>query len=146
MNWGTKIILSFVAFIGLIFTLAYISMGQDINLVADDYYAQELAYEDQIQRIKNTQALSERPTVVIDKTAQKAYLVFPETLKDRVDEGQLQLYRPSNAAFDKTVSIGLNEDGSQTIDVSSLVRGLWKAKITWSYRNTEYYQEVSLVF
>ena len=146
MNWGTKIVISFIAFIGVIFTLAYISMGQDINLVADDYYAQELAYEDQIQRIKNTQGLSERPTLVVDKKAKQAHLVFPEGLKEKIDEGEVQLYRPSNAAFDKKVTIALNEDGVQTIDVSSLVRGLWKAKITWEYRNTEYYQEVSLVF
>ncbi len=146
MNWGTKIVFAFAGFIAVIFTLAYISMGQDVNLVADDYYAQELEYEDQIQRIKNTQSLEQRPTLVIDKKAQKAHLVFPEGLKSKIDEGQVQLYRPSNSAFDKTVSIALDEEGLQTIDVSSLVKGLWKAKITWAYRNTEYYQEVSLVF
>ena len=146
MNWGTKIIFAFVGFIAVIFTLAYISMGQDINLVSDDYYAQELAYEDQIQRIKNTQSLDQKPTLVIDKKAYKAHLVFPENLKDKVDEGQVVFYRPSNGAFDKTFSISLNEDGLQSFDVSSYVKGLWKAKITWEYRNTEYYQEVNLVF
>ena len=59
MNWGVKIVISFVFFIGLLFGLVYISMNQDISLVSENYYEQELAYEDQIQRIKNTNNLEE---------------------------------------------------------------------------------------
>ena len=146
MNWGTKIILAFAGFIAVIFTLAYISMGQDVNLVSKDYYVQELAYEEQIQRIRNTQSLEQKPTLVVDRKTDKAHLVFPESLKDKLDEGQVLFYRPSNGAFDKTFSISLNEDGLQSFDVSGYVKGLWKAKISWAYRNTEYYYEVNLVF
>jgi len=146
MNWGTKIIFAFVAFIGVIFTLAYISMGQDINLVAEDYYADELAYEDQIQRIKNTQSLTEKPELVIDKKALKAHLVFPESLREKIDEGELVFYRPSNGAFDKSFAISLDKDGLQSFDISSYVKGRWKAKINWEYRNTEYYKEINLIF
>ena len=89
MNWGTKIILAFAGFIAVIFTLAYISMGQDVNLVSKDYYVQELAYEEQIQRIRNTQSLEQKPTLVIDRKTYKAHLVFPASLKDKLDEGQV---------------------------------------------------------
>lgn len=146
MNWGVKIILSFVVFIGVIFTLAYISMNQDISLVSENYYEQELAYEDQIQRIKNTQSLSERPQVVVNREAAKVQLVFPESLRASIDEGKLHFFRPSNAALDKDFTISLDQDGKQSFEVKDFSQGLWKAQITWKYRNKEYYQEVNLVF
>ena len=146
MNWGAKIILSFVCFFGVIFTLAYISMNQDLNLVADNYYEQELAYEDQIERIKNTQGLAERPDIVGDKKEQKARLVFPENLKEKVAEGKIHFFRPSNAALDKEFTIALDQDGNQSFDISSFPAGLWKAKVSWEWKNREYYEEVTLIF
>ena len=146
MNWGAKIILSFVCFFGVIFTLAYISMNQDLNLVADNYYEQELAYEDRIERIKNTQGLVERPDIVVDKKEQKARLVFPENLKEKVAEGKIHFFRPSNAALDKEFTIALDQDGNQSFDISSFPAGLWKAKVSWEWKNREYYEEVTLIF
>ena len=146
MNWGTKIILSFVCFFGVIFTLAYISMNQDLNLVADNYYEQELAYEDQIERIKNTQGLTQRPEVVVNKREREARLVFPENLKEKVADGKIHFFRPSNSALDKEFTITLDEDGNQVFDISSFPAGLWKAKVSWEWKNREYYEEVTLVF
>lgn len=145
MNWGKGIILAFVVFFGVIFTMAYISMQQDISLVADNYYEQELAYEDQIERIKNTDGLLEKPSVSVDKAQWQASLTFPASLKSSVYEGSIQFFRPSNAAFDKTYDIRLDQEGLQSFDVSGFQRGLWKVKISWKSKNREYYKEATLI-
>ncbi len=145
MNWGKGIILAFVGFFGVIFTLAYISMQQDISLVADNYYEQELAYEDQIERIKNTDGLLEKPGISVDKQQGQAKLQFPEGLKSSVYEGSIQFFRPSSAALDQTFDIRLDEAGLQTFDISRFPRGLWKVKISWKSKNREYYNEATMV-
>ena len=67
MNWGTKIVFSFIAFAGLIITMVVISMRQDVSLVAKDYYVQEIAYQDQIDKIQNQKALESEPTIKLSQ-------------------------------------------------------------------------------
>lgn len=145
MNWGKGIVLAFVGFFGVIFTLAYISMQQDISLVADNYYEKELAYEDQMDRIKNTDGLMEKPAVSLDKKQGQAKLQFPEALKTSIYEGSIQFFRPSNAALDQTFDIRLDEEGLQTFDISRFPKGLWKVKISWKSKNREYYNESTMI-
>ncbi len=145
MNWGKGIILAFIGFFGVIFTLAYISMQQDISLVADNYYEQELAYEDQIERIKNTDGLTKKPAISVDKKQGQAKLKFPSELKGSVYEGSIQFFRPSSAALDQTFDILLDEEGFQTFDISRFPRGLWKVKISWKSKNREYYNEATMI-
>lgn len=145
MNWGTRIVLAFVGFFGVIFTLAYISMSQDISLVADNYYEQELAYEDQMVRLKNTGGLTEKPGVTLQKDKGIAQLSFPEALKADVYEGNIRFFRPSNAAFDRSFDIRLDKEGKQDFDITRLSKGLWKIKIYWKAKNREYYTESTLI-
>jgi nitrogen fixation protein FixH len=145
MNWGTRIVLAFVGFFGVIFTLAYISMSQDISLVADNYYEQELTYEDQIVRLKNTDGLIEKPSVTLTKNKGIAQLNFPEALKGDIYEGSIRFFRPSNAAFDRSFDIRLDEEGKQDFDIRRMSKGLWRIKIFWKAKNREYYTESTLI-
>ena len=52
-NWGTKIALSFVGFCGLMIFMTVKSFNTDFHLVTEDYYAEELQYQDHIDRVKN---------------------------------------------------------------------------------------------
>lgn len=145
MNWGTGVITAFILFFGVIFTMSYISMQQDISLVADNYYEQELAYEDQMERIKNTGGLTEKPSITVDKGELQALLTFPENIKSTVYEGSIQFFRPSNARLDQTFTIQLNDEGVQTFDISEFSKGLWKVKISWKAKNREFYNESTLI-
>ena len=80
MNWGTKITLSFIAFVGIIITMVVISMRQDISLVAKDYYVQEIAYQDQIDRIRNNHDLGEFKTEVTARRT-RSCLMHPARTK-----------------------------------------------------------------
>ena len=145
MNWGTRIIIAFVAFFGVIFSLAYICMQQDISLVADNYYEQELAYEDQMERIKNTNGLAEKPDVNLDRKERQVHLTFPENIRDHIYEGSVYFFRPSNARLDQTFTIQLDETGLQTFDLSKFPKGLWRVKVSWKSKNQEFYDESDLV-
>ena len=94
MNWGVKITLSFIAFVLIMITMVMISMRQDVNLVADDYYKQEIAYESQIERIKNTNNLASPPEISFNRGTNRIYVSFSSKLADRIRSGEVLLYRP----------------------------------------------------
>jgi len=147
MNWGYKIILSFIAYAAIIFTMVFISINQDINLVADDYYKQEIAYEDQITRMKNSQSLENLPQIKIDRELAQVSVNFPVDLTRSVEEGSIHLFRPSDAAQDFVVGLSLNNDGYQYISLVNKSRGLWKVKLSWTGGGgKEYYNEKVLIY
>ncbi len=58
MNFGSKITVLYLSFVGLILTLVFMCFGQKVELVSKDYYAQELKFQDKIDAINNEKGLS----------------------------------------------------------------------------------------
>jgi nitrogen fixation protein FixH len=145
MSWGTKIIIAFVCFIGVLFTLVYISMNQNISLVAENYYEEELAYEDQIQRIKNSNALAQQIEFKLDRKAYEASFVYPSEIKGIFQKGTIQFFRASDARLDKEFVMTPRTEGGQKIDMTGFRTGLWSIKMKWESKDKEYYKELSLV-
>jgi len=139
MNWGKRIVIVFVLFIGLIATLVTISMRQDVSLVAKDYYVQEIAYQDQIERIQNKNDMNIQP-----RLEQKDGLIVL-TIKDLDLQGEIHFFRPSNAKLDKKYTLKLNESGEQLFSATDFEKGLWRVKINWNNKGKEYYSEHSVV-
>ena len=144
MNWGKSIIIAFACFAGVIASLVTISMKQDVNLVADDYYKQELAYQDQIDRKDNYNKLEDKPVVLLDASGNFIDVQFPPELIKRWNSGQIHMFRPSTSKWDKKYEIALDQSGKQRIDITALPGGVWKAKINWKSDNEEYYTEMIL--
>jgi nitrogen fixation protein FixH len=143
MNWGHKITISFILFAALVITMVIISMQQNVNLVAPNYYEEELAYQDQIDRIKNYEALSLKPS--INKKGTQFQLSFPTELAGEVKNGEIHFFRPSDAALDKKIILKLDTNNMQRISTASFRKGLWKVKLRWQSEKKEYYSESSLI-
>ncbi len=145
MNWGFRIVMAFVFFVGVLVAMVYISVNQDVSLVAENYYEEELAYEDQIQRIKNSNALVEQIEFKLNRQTWLAEFEYPDELKADFVEGKIHLFRPSNAKLDKEYIMLLGKEGVQKIDLKTFSAGLWKVKINWKSKEKEYYKELNLV-
>ena len=63
MNWGWKITLVYSLFVVGILTLVFKARSEKVDLVATDYYAQELAFGKRIEAQRNAGELSERPVI-----------------------------------------------------------------------------------
>ena len=59
MNWGNKIILAFTLFVIFLGVLVYRSVNNNVQLVAPDYYEQELTYQHEIDKLKNEKELKQ---------------------------------------------------------------------------------------
>jgi hypothetical protein len=137
MNWGKWIVVSFILFAMFIGTLVFVCVREDISLVATDYYKQELDYQKQIERDKNTLALSVKPDIsVINSSVQIAYKEL-----NSLQQGELKLFRPSNAASDLTFEIKTTSDTVLVFDLHDREKGMYKAQFKWSMNGQEYYLE-----
>jgi nitrogen fixation protein FixH len=146
MNWGKGIFITFVVFaLGLVVMLV-ITLRQDLGLVASDYYKQELAYQDQMERIKNFNSLVNKPEIKQEIELNKVVLTFPSELLDQIHEGEVQFFRPSNSEFDIIYKLIFDEQGRQYFDLDNFEKGMWRVKINWRTQDKEFYRESILVF
>ena len=137
MNWGKWIALSFVLFALFIGTLVVVCVREDISLVSKDYYQEELAFQQQIDREKNVRGLAGKPELqILDQTV---IIHFNQILA--IDSGTLILFRPSNKRFDKNFTLDATMGDLQYFNVSTLPHGMYKAKLRWSMQGKEYYIE-----
>jgi len=138
INWGTAIVIAFVAFISFIMYFV-ISMSTnkkfDHDLVTEDYYQQELKYQDDINKVENAKKLNQN--IEFKKTEEGIILSFPKDLNINNIKGKVFLYRPSNKQLDFEMPISLSNHNLLIPD-NSLLDGRWNIKIDWSYNADEF--------
>lgn len=144
MNWGKWIIVAFVLFVAFMGILVYRSLNQEFHLVAEDYYEQEIAYQERIDEMENALELDELPAVEYQRSNGIAVLRFPESILSDPIKGKINFYRPSDATLDVVIEIDLDENGVQYIDLKPLKAGNWKVGLAWTSSDTDYYHEIRL--
>lgn len=137
MNWGHGLTLSFIGFAGFIIFMAVKSFDQNIDLVTEDYYREELNYQERINQIQQTKAQGMEAKVVL--TDGLLELTFPNA----PDKGEAHLYRPSDSQFDKRFQLSPAE--TMAFDRSDLLKGYYILKISWEARGQTFYQEKGIV-
>lgn len=138
-NWGTGIAIAMVLMIIGMSTLVYIATRQDYFLVEKDYYQKGIHYQAQIERIRNTNSLRDKPSISLEgKTLQ---VQLTPWFAGKTIEGQILLYSPVNENFDK--SSDLNPDSSlrQLIPLDDLKPGRYLVKLEWTANETPFYME-----
>lgn len=141
MNWGKGIALVLILFIlGLAF-LVYKTTEVTSEMVTDNYYEKELAYEEVIEGKRNLQKLSEEIQVKID--AEKVSIQFPKELIQENIKGNILFYRPSDPKKDRTTAIAL-KDYVQNIDIQNFITGNYQVQITFEVDGNKYYFEKNI--
>lgn len=144
-RWGVGIFVLYGVFVVAVVAMVLFVSLQEIQLVAPDYYREELAYQQQIERIKRTQVLTSAVSFDYNRAAGLITVAFPPEVERSRLGGEIALIRPSDADLDRVVSILPDSTGRQTIDVSGMVKGLWRLKAVWKIDGDEYYNEDMVV-
>ena len=138
INWGTGIVIAFVGFIGFImYFIITMSVNDkyDHDLVTEDYYGEELQYQNDIDKLKNSNELE--TNISSKKTAEGLQINFPEDLDYKKITGKMFLYRPSNKQLDFETAISLSKPYLLIPD-KRLVDGRWNIKVDWKYQDKSY--------
>jgi hypothetical protein len=144
-GWPVAIAGYFFVFICAMTAWIVYASQQQVDLVSKDYYADEIRFQTQINRINNTSKLSGKASVNYNAKEQTVKLQLPAGEWAEKPEGHIQFYRPSNAAWDVEKKLEVNEEGKQLVSVSKLEPGFWKVRVYWKIGGNEFYHDQPLM-
>lgn len=135
-NWGTGIALTFIIFCALIIAAVARSFQENVDLVTEEYYKEELVYQKHIDREKNAQ---EAKNLIEVNTSGKSLSI--NFLGEGHLSGEVHFYRPDNPGLDQTFAIDKRE---MIFDKAKLIAGKYKVKISWTDSGKDFYREETI--
>ncbi len=138
LNWGWSIFIAigmFMSFILYFVIKVQTNSSYDNELVIEDYYKQEIGFQQEINKQQNAQNLQEK--VQINTTPKGIEVVFPKVFEATKIKGKMSLYRPSNLKLDFEKSFSLSTS-NLLIPTSELVSGRWDITLDWTYEGKSY--------
>ncbi len=142
MNWGHKITIVIVLFLIGMLGMVYIASIQNNEMIDDHYYQKELEYQDIIDASQNLVNLTSDN--LVSQTMSEVVITLPAGTFEKLEKGNIELLRIDSKS--KDVQLPLKENGwnVRTISKSTLIKGMYKARIRWTSAGKEYYKEESV--
>lgn len=139
-NWGTKIAIFYSLFISFTLFMVYSSFNQNYDLVTEDYYAQEIKYQQTIDSKNRANDLSNALQVsIIDK---QLVVHFPQ--KEQAITGSIMVFRPSDQRKDFKETLSVSE-GKHSIPLQKFSKGKYLLKVNWESKQTQFYTEQTII-
>lgn len=142
MNWGNKLLATFIVFAGGMGFLVYRSVTTQFELVEKDYYKQELRYQQKIDGAREVSNLS--GTILLTQNEKGIHLQLPVEMKNRNLTGEVWFYCAYNEKKDKKFSLQTNTEAVQSFGLQEVEPGQYTVKINWKDGQTSYYSEKNL--
>ncbi len=143
--WPVTIIVFFSVAICAAVSVVIFCMRQKVDLVAADYYDQEVRYQDQLDRINHASSLQAPAKVEYNTATRRITVSLPAEHLNQSLKGWIQLYRPAASGLDQKLALDVDATGAQIIDAKSLNDGLWHVRVSWKQNGTDYYFDQKLV-
>lgn len=138
INWGAGIAILYAGFVAMILLLVGMSASQKIDLVTDQYYEEELRFQDKINKTNQAKALAE--PLVWKVTEAGIDIHFPKEFAGENLTGNIKLYCPSDDRKDRSFVINPKK-GVQLIPASNLASGRYYLQIDWKNGNRAFWDE-----
>ncbi|MAN59587.1 MAG: cytochrome C oxidase Cbb3 [Flavobacteriaceae bacterium] len=146
INWGTGITIGIVLFIAFIlFFVIKMSTDShyDYDLVVEEYYQKDLAYQTEIDAEENLKLLT--GAIIGKKTAGGWLLNFPQEVVTQEVIGTVFLYRPSNKQLDFQLPLEISGT-TLLIPDDRLLGGRWNITIEWEQEGTAFLYRDEIVY
>jgi nitrogen fixation protein FixH len=144
-NWGHGIATFFVIFVAIMLSVLFYSRTKTEDLVTENYYDEELKYQDRIDEIHQAAALGE---LLIEKQDGALKIALPDTLLQKgMAKGRAHLYRPSDARLDLIAEFNPSDSGKVSFPLDKIAGGMFTLKVyATATDSTKYYWEKALTF
>lgn len=140
INWGYKILFVYLAFAGSILYMVYLTSLENRDLVSDNYYEEELAYQKIIDQSAKTAKLSASVEVEIDLVNSLLHIKLPSEFSKTNSVGTWNLYFAADRKMDLGGTINTN-NGNQQIQIPEERSGNYTFKLEWEADGQSYYFE-----
>jgi hypothetical protein len=142
LNWGHKLILVFLVFVGMMSYLVYRCIKTNYDLVSKEYYKEELSYQQVIDGASRANQLGNKTG--ISQNGNEIILQLPNEMKHTAVKGNAWFYYAPNAKRDRQIALNPNAEGVQSINSRQFFPGRYTVKITWESKGQQYYTEESV--
>lgn len=142
--WPVGLVLFFIVFTAYIVGFVIFASWQKMDLVRQDYYEQEIRFQQQIDRVQRTTPILASAGINYDRAGDLVTVSLPSVNGGDVS-GAVSFYRPSDASLDSNVQLEVDPAGRQSISIRSLRTGFWKVRIEWKMVGREYFFEKPIV-
>lgn len=141
--WPLGLVITFVLFFSGLATVIVIASTHRESLVSDNYYEQELKFQDQIDAA--ARAKTAGASLQFDPAAGRLAIALPAAQLTQKLSGHIELYRPSAPELDRQFQLAPRADGTQILDLSRLAAGLWRVRVSWSAGGQDYFLNQKIV-
>jgi hypothetical protein len=143
MNWGKGITIVMIAFMGFIGSMVYWAFTKNADLIREDYYESELAYDATKKEKENYYALTD--SIQIEKLENGVVFTFPKEVHN-VKGGKIQFYRPDQKKYDREFELKIDEQHKQALAYDNFREGYYDIYITWKDADKNFRFESNLSF
>lgn len=145
LNWGHGLAIALGCFILFILFLIFIfPMGkQNAEMISNNYYEEELQYQDIIDAKNNAARLEQTPTY--KSTAEGILITFPQTIK--VDENTVNfvLFRTEDSNLDVKKEVTLQHN-LFLIPAKVISAGSYTLKLKWTENKKPYQVDYDILW
>lgn len=143
MNWGKGIILIYIFFVAGIGYLVYGATQTNFELVEENYYEKELAFQNQINWTKN--AIDQKMKLHIEEVAAGVVISVQSqdsTVNNAFTSATAWFYNPMEKSKDRHLDLGASQNGQWVIQ-KEIPKGNYEVKLRWSNAHKDTFFAVS---
>jgi hypothetical protein len=131
IHWGWRIAILYFGFTAMILTLVYLSSQEKVELVTNDYYQKEMAFQGIIDANKNS--IIEQMHAHFEVFDHQLSIQFPTTTEGL--EKQIYVYHVSESAKDQNI---ITKEPQLFIALS---KGKYTIQLSWQLNGKKYFEE-----
>lgn len=146
LSWPAGIVIALTAFVIFILSFVFkVTFLDEYNhhLVSEEYYKDELNYQDEIDKMNNSEALDDNVKLV--KANEGLEIVFPSEFEPSEISGNIAFQRLANSKMDFELPIQLKTH-TILIKDENLLEGRWNVKIEWKAKGESYLLKEKLTY
>lgn len=141
LHSGNIILAGFAGMILFMSYLVFQCIQNPSALVSDNYYEQELTYQNVIDAKQDFADLQQN--VTIKKEDEQILLCFPDTLNNKVIQTNFTFYNVANSKSDYQFKLLKNSEGIYRFKLSDFVPGSYRVKMQIEAEHQQnYYHEI----
>lgn len=137
-SWGHGVIVALGLFMSFILFMIFVySNGmKNSELISDNYYEDELAYQEIITAKNNADELTEKPVYL--QTAEGISVTFPKETAPENSKVNFELFRTDDSNLDVKKEVTLDAQNQLKIPGKVIFAGSYTLKIKWENNKKTY--------
>ncbi|MBB4807998.1 nitrogen fixation protein FixH [Chryseobacterium defluvii] len=145
-SWGHGIVIALFAFIIFILSMLFLFPAGQKNseMVTDNYYEEELQYQNVIDAKKRADNLQEKP--VYNQSAGGIKIAFPKEYNNANTTVKFVLNRTDDQNLDIKKTVQLDAQQSFLIPAQVLKKGNYTLRLMWAKDKTDYRMDYDVIW